>query len=1100
MSFAGVENDVIRRVRLVLLVGLVHLLAGCGCGDCTDEDGDGFTTCEGDCNDANSTMYPQALEICNGLDDDCSGIADQNFDADGDGHLETTSCPGVVGADDCDDGNPLRHPGLEELCDEVDHNCDGDSYAGATDLSDYCPDGDFDGYPAEGSLPVSNCGGAGWVDCSSLPDCDDALAAIFPGATPSCDDGTDADCDGNNDNDVDEDGFADDSCGGSDCNDAEDSAYPGATELCDGLDNDCNGSIDDDIAFDSDADGQLSAALCPGVAGADDCDDDEITTYTGAPELCDGVDNNCNGQIDESSTPSDWYPDIDGDGFGDPTQTPTSSCQDLSTQGYSNQVGATDCDDGNNLINVLATEVCDGIDQDCLLGIDNGFDADGDGFFDALDAGCLVTYGALADCDDTLVIGLPTNPAAAEICDGIDNDCDTIIPADETDLDGDSHVECGPDWFGATGLLPEDCEPLEFTAHPLGTEVCDGLDNDCNGTVDDGFDDNDGDGVAFCPGGATATDCDDNDPSNFPGNLEVCDGQDNDCDATTNELTSDGDGDGDSPCDGDCNDNDASLNTDDIDGDTYSTCTGDCDDTTPLVNPGEPEYCDLVDNDCDLDADPANALPDGDGDGFVGTECIDPATSLPGTDCDDSDPAVFPVAEYTSGMQRQCRPAVYPGFRHQWNQFESSQPNYFFDTVSGTHYLYFRGNRNKPARAIGVVSTTDADWSDGVDWSVPAAAPLLSNDPSGWDVTNLSSPSVLHVASLAGSPPVRPYFMMYHSETAGIGLTTSLGAQGPFERLGPDGTAIAGPVLSPGASGTLDDFKAQAPTVLLDGSGQLFMWYGARNSSNDYNILYATSANGLAWNKYDTTAPGSPDPLLGLGTTGEWDDSKVQFPVVRDNSDPLNLTQAYEVWYAGRSSINQGGVARGDNSIAWDRHPLNPCLPAYSTPSRLDGKDVVKFDRRFEPDSDPVAAAAGAGIYHLFYHSKTASTGDIYGAPAGNAFNDVHYVAYAINNAPQLAFTSPSSGGQVTSPFDVSGTITDNAPDGVLLTLFIDGVEQTDVATITPADASNFGVQTTAFTFSQLSPTLTSGTHVIKVAVSDEGGSERTASLFVNVP
>jgi hypothetical protein len=207
-------------------------------------------------------------------------------------------------------------------------------------------------------------------------------------------------------------------------------------------------------------------------------------------------------------------------------------------------------------------------------------------------------------------------------------------------------------------------------------------------------------------------------------------------------------------------------------------------------------------------------------------------------------------------------------------------------------------------------------------------------------------------------------------------------------------------------------------------------------------------------------------------------------------------------------------VARGENSIAWERHPLNPCIPSYTDPLRLDGKDVAKMDRRFEPDPDPTAAAQGAGVYHLYYHSKVSSGtgGDIYGSAAGNTYGDVHYIAYAINNAPQVAFTGLTAGAQIVSPLDLSGTVTDNAPETVLLTLVIDGVEQGEVATITSANPADFGVQTTDFTFPQIDLSavvldssgtvgpLSSGTHIFKVEVSDSGGAERSTSISVTVP
>ncbi|MCO4772202.1 MAG: putative metal-binding motif-containing protein, partial [Deltaproteobacteria bacterium] len=99
-------------------------------------------------------------------------------------------------------------------------------------------------------------------------------------------------------------------------------------------------------------------------------------------------------------------------------------------------------------------------------------------------------------------------------------------------------------------------------------EVCDGLDNDGDGMVDEGFD-MDGDGVTTCAG-----DCDDNDAGNYPGNAETCDGTDEDCDGLIDEDF-------------------------DADGDGYTSCDGDCDDTDATVYPGATEVCDGDDEDCD---------------------------------------------------------------------------------------------------------------------------------------------------------------------------------------------------------------------------------------------------------------------------------------------------------------------------------------------------------------------------------------------------------------------------------------------------------------------------------------------------------------------
>ena len=124
------------------------------------------------------------------------------------------------------------------------------------------------------------------------------------------------------------------------------------------------------------------------------------------------------------------------------------------------------------------------------------------------------------DCDDAA----PTNfPGNAEVCDGLDNDCDaaTVFAGEDTDGDGDLSITC---------LDCDDGDPLLF---PGNTEICDGLDNDCIGGADfdaSGESDGDGDGDISC------IDCDDGDPDNFAGNVEVCDDGDNDCDGIS-DLT-----------------------------------------------------------------------------------------------------------------------------------------------------------------------------------------------------------------------------------------------------------------------------------------------------------------------------------------------------------------------------------------------------------------------------------------------------------------------------------------------------------------------------------------------------------------------------------
>ncbi|MCO4771522.1 MAG: FG-GAP repeat protein, partial [Deltaproteobacteria bacterium] len=176
---------------------------------------DGVTTCTGDCDDGDPTVFPGASEGCDdGVDNDCNGLIDDNDldDADGDGICEDL---------DCNDDDPDIAPGLDEICDGIDQDCDEEIDEGF--------DVDADG--------VTSCGG----------DCNDEDDAVFPGATEVCD-GEDTDCDGTPDSplsEVDADGDGADNCADGDCDDADPTAFPGAFEIPDGVDDDCDGLVDE---------------------------------------------------------------------------------------------------------------------------------------------------------------------------------------------------------------------------------------------------------------------------------------------------------------------------------------------------------------------------------------------------------------------------------------------------------------------------------------------------------------------------------------------------------------------------------------------------------------------------------------------------------------------------------------------------------------------------------------------------------------------------------------------------------------------------------------------------------------------------------------
>jgi hypothetical protein len=504
---------------------------------------------------------------------------------------------------------------------------------------------------------------------------------------------------------TDEDG---DGYGEDDCNDGDASVHPGAVERCDGIDNNCDGQVDEGATAvfyeDSDADGfgddaratEACAAPEGFVASAGDCDDANPAVFPSAAEACDGLDNDCDGSIDED-VGTVVFADVDGDGHGDPaTEDRACTVED----GFV-ELG-DDCDDADPESFPGNPEVCDEADNNCDGAVDEGVgttfyvdaDADGWGLVDQTTEACAVPEGYAAvpgDCVDT---DPAVHPAATEVCNGQDDDCDALVDdADDvwdTSTGGVFYTDADADGYGDPANSTEACsapsgtvtnsgdcndaEPLAWTGN---TESCDSVDNDCNGAVDEGvtttyYTDADADGygdpassteACSAPSGTVTNtgDCNDAEPLAWTGNTESCDSVDNDCNGAVDEgvtttyyTDADADGYG-----------DPASSTEACSAPSGTvTNSGDCNDAEPLAWTGNTESCDSVDNDCNGAVDEGvtttyytDADADGYGDPASSTEaCSAPSgTVSDSTDCDDTDASVYPSAPLAcDGTDADC--------------------------------------------------------------------------------------------------------------------------------------------------------------------------------------------------------------------------------------------------------------------------------------------------------------------------------------------------------------------------------------------------------------------------------------------------------------
>jgi hypothetical protein len=519
---------------------------------------DGAESCvDGDCSPGTAPCVGECDEAADRCLTDCALTPD----ADGDGHEAL-----VCGGDDCDDSDPGVSPdAVEIVADGVDQDCDGGERCFA--------DADLDGVATIDALVTSadlDCDDAGEGSAMAAGDCDDMDSAVHPGAVEVPGDGVDSDCDTTElcYLDADGDGYrvtdgepivSDDlACDGpgetsaatpgGDCDDASSAHHPGTTDLVGvGGDTDCDGLELCYVDADGDGFGTMTTVSssrldCSGPGEAPrrvlgggsrpsrlpvfDCNDGDPTIRPDAIEVCNGVDDNCDGQVDARAV------------FGaDPVRltrpcgtTDIGACQ-LGTQTCVAATGTWGACTG--AIGPTA-ERCDGSDADC------------DG---TADEGCPCTLGMMQSCgtdDGACRLGTQTCSATGtwgactggqgpitESCNGADDDCDGMTDEPGAtgcvpyvrDVDGDGSAEvggevqclCGPTGpftitYSSAMVRNGDCDDDDATVHPGAPEVCDGVDDDCDGTTDemdavgcvDYWLDLDGDGYGY---GGSAPSC-----------------------------------------------------------------------------------------------------------------------------------------------------------------------------------------------------------------------------------------------------------------------------------------------------------------------------------------------------------------------------------------------------------------------------------------------------------------------------------------------------------------------------------------------------------------------------------------------------------------
>ena len=466
--------------------------------ECVDQDGDNYVQAMdcggelpgGDCAPFDPQRNPGRAELCDNIDNDCDEQIDEDFSLGEACEVESLHGACRAGIYACQGGaaicEPIDRAGSDEICNGVDDDCDGSTDESFPTMGEGC-DTELPGICAAGTRQCEDAG--------------DGTVAVLcvPGVAPNPErpevlcDGVDEDCDGETDEGNPEGGEACQSdlpglClqGTLTCTEAgvicqPDLAVGERGELCNTFDDDCDGSTDEDFptlgAACSAGQGMCAreGTLICAEGGADVICDAE----PGAPaeaERCDGVDDDCDGATDEA------YADL-----GEACEVGVGACvragiRVCGLDGDGTTCGATPGEGG--------VEQCDGIDNDCDGSADEDFQALGLGQPCVDDSGQCPSPGVYVCAEGGGGLACAADPVAPvpETCDGEDNDCDGQIDEDYAELDSVCRIGVGACnnsgvWRCRADGADTECSAVAGAPSP---ELCDGLDNDCDGLIDDG--------------------------------------------------------------------------------------------------------------------------------------------------------------------------------------------------------------------------------------------------------------------------------------------------------------------------------------------------------------------------------------------------------------------------------------------------------------------------------------------------------------------------------------------------------------------------------------------------------------------------------------